>query len=569
MLAIVGSAIAVAVLTLTSLVVKRRRHAALLGRLRAEWGAPGERIRDMAAIEAYYRACMASDVEGALDDRTWDDLNLADVFTVLDRTESGIGQQALYARLRGAPDTARLQLFEALVTRLSDDAPTREGIQLALRRLRAPAAYHLWRLSEPGLLRGAPRPGLFILAAIGVIALILVTPFLPPALLFLLGVVLINLVARDRLAPRLGAIAEPFRLVPRLLRAAAALNALHHGPVPSLTSALEIDTDRLLRIGYLAKWSGRISGERSRNIVALLVDAINMLLWLDVIALLQGAAELQTKGRELLRVIDAVGELDAALSIASYRAGTPGWTRPAFQPASAVLRGLRHPLLSDAVPNSITLVPPTGAIITGSNMSGKSTFLRTVGVNVVLAQTVHTCLASHYDGPLFTVRSCIGRSDDPQSGRSYYVVEVDAVLAIVRAAQSARPHLMLFDELFRGTNAVERLSAGEAVLRTLLARPPDRPPAPHVVLAATHDDELVDLLAGTYVPYHFTDTVDAGGMRFSHRLEPGKATPRNAIALLEGRGAPAELVAQARARVAVLDRQRSQVISDWALQPSR
>jgi DNA mismatch repair ATPase MutS len=253
-----------------------------------------------------------------------------------------------------------------------------------------------------------------------------------------------------------------------------------------------------------------------------------------------------------------VGEVDAAVSVASYRVATRGWTRPAFRAAgTAVLNDVCHPLLPDAVPNSITLAPPHGVIITGSNMSGKTTFLRTVGVTAVLAQTINTCLASRYEAPIFAVRSCIGRADDPSTGKSYYLVEVESVLALVHAARSRVPHLMLFDELFRGTNAVERIAAGEAVLRALLAPGVDGGPSPHAVLVATHDQELVDLLDGVYASYHFTDTVDDYGLAFDYRLQSGAATTRNAIALLGQRGAPQDLVAHALARAQALDRARS------------
>ena len=136
------------------------------------------------------------------------------------------------------------------------------------------------------------------------------------------------------------------------------------------------------------------------------------------------------------------------------------------------------------------------------------------------------------------MRSCIGRADDPAKGKSYYLVEVESVLGMVHAARSTVPHLLLFAELFRGTNAVERIAAGEAVLRGLLAPTPAGGPSPHVVLAATHDQELVGLLDGIYAPHHFADTVGAAGLVFDYKLQPGAATTRNAILLLAQRGAP-------------------------------
>ena len=196
------------------------------------------------------------------------------------------------------------------------------------------------------------------------------------------------------------------------------------------------------------------------------------------------------------------------------------------------MAGLRHPLVASAVPNSITLGPPHGILVTGSNMSGKTTFVRTLGVATVLAQTINTCLATAYDAPVFHVRSCIGRADDLLHGKSYYLVEVEAVMALVEASRSGEPHLFLFDELFRGTNAVERIAVAEAVLQELLAN------QTHVVVAATHDGELVHLLRHLYVPYHFTDALGPRGLVFDYRLQVGPATTRNAITLLKLHGAP-------------------------------
>ena len=212
--------------------------------------------------------------------------------------------------------------------------------------------------------------------------------------------------------------------------------------------------------------------------------------------------------------------------------------------------------------NSITLCPPHGVLVTGSNMSGKSTFIRTLGVNAILAQTINTCLATEYDAPVFAVRSCIGRSDDLLSGKSYYMVEVEAVLALVEASASDTPHLFLFDELFRGTNAVERIAAAEAVLSELVvARAGDgAAPRPHVVVAATHDGELVELLGDTYAAYHFEDTLGPQGLSFEYRLRAGPATSRNAIELLRLHGASRALVERALARAAALDRQRESLV---------
>ena len=554
---LVWSGIAIAVVSL--FVLDRRNRTARVKKLRSAWGRPLDRERDLVAIAAYHRG-RAGDASRALDDRTWDDLNMDDVFSVLDRTESVVGQQVLYARLRTMPEDGELDAsaFESLTTRMSEDAPAREQAQLVLGGLSHPAGYDLWRLAQPGSLEITAWHLLFPVAGVGMVGVAALVPIWPPAVLLLAAGAIGSLIARASVARSLRVVAGAFRQLRPLIAAAEMLSSLDSAATAPLTGTLRADASRLTRLRRIAGWAGRDSTAAiAGDFGALIFEYLNMVFWLDANALFFGARELRARAPELLRVIAAVGEVDAAVSVASYRATTRGWTRPLFRSAgSAVLIDVCHPLLPDAVPNSITLAPPHGVIITGSNMSGKSTFLRTVGVTAVLAQTINTCLARRYEAPIFVVRSCIGREDDPSTGKSYYLVEVESVLALVHGARSRVPHLMLFDELFRGTNAVERIAAGEAVLRALLAPGVDDRPSPHAVLVATHDQELVDLLDGIYAAYHFTDTIDDSGLAFDFRLQPGAATTRNAIALLGQRGAPPDLVAHALARAQALDRAR-------------
>jgi DNA mismatch repair ATPase MutS len=286
-------------------------------------------------------------------------------------------------------------------------------------------------------------------------------------------------------------------------------------------------------------------------------EYLNLALLLDANALFFGARQLRARTSGLLETISAMGEVDAAIAVASFRAGTDGWVQPSFcQPgAQASLVGVRHPLVRDAVPNSIQLAPPHGVLVTGSNMSGKSTFLRSIGVSAVLAQTINTCLATEYVAPVFNVRSCIGRADDLEAGKSDYLVEVEALLGLVRASAECSPHLFLLDELFRGTNAVERIAAGEAVLRELVTN--ENGVKAHVVIAATHDGELVGFLKDHFAAHHFRNTVSGNGLVFDYHLQPGPSTTRTAITLLQLQGAPHALVEHAIARATMLDQQRN------------
>jgi len=553
-------------------VATRRNRAAVRARLRVSWGRPIERERQMGAMAASHRARLAYAGSGeSLDTRTWDDLNLDAVFAAIDRTESTLGQHALYHRLRTAPIAHNLEVFERLVSRFEIESGPRERAQQVLSRLRDPHGYDLWWLGRQDAIETQSWYVLFPVLTVATLLLFvlsLITPQIVPALVAALVINVIVRFATDRLIQPL---AVAFRQVAPVVATAESLQFLPRDDVQPLIGSIGTDVPHLSQLKTISRWIGGdplLLSMRAGSLIALLNDVIstvyeylNLVLLLDGNGVYFGARGLRAHRGALLRTIMAMGEVDASISVASFRAGRSDWTRPRFlEPGTpAKLIDVRHPLVLDAVPNTISLAPGRGVLITGSNMSGKSTFLRTVGVTAVLAQTLNTCLAAEYQAPVFNVRSCIGRSDDLLTGRSYYIVEVESLLELVSASStSAGPHLFLLDELFRGTNAVERIAAGQAVLLQLVGG--SGAPRRHVVLAATHDGELVDLVPDRYDPFHFGDSVGADGLIFDHQLRPGAASTRNAIALLRLHGAPRELIQCALTCAAILDAQRGSTL---------
>ena len=548
-------------------------RARAVARLRAEWGQRSNREYRLDAIAASHRSRAAGEGGAVLDDRTWNDLHLDDVFAVWDRTMSTLGQHALYHRLRGVPAGRHLESFEALVTRMAEDAPARERAQLALGRLTDLRGYDLWWLGQRDVLPPQRWHVTFPLLALLTLGVAVALPFRLSLIPLLLLMIAVNVAVRNATDRHVRDVAATFRQLAPVIAVGQALGFLDGPDIDPLVAPLRAEAPGLNRLKTIARW---VSGDPfmlsvqpgpfavvGTDLVSVVYDYLNLIFLLDVNGVYFGAGELRARGAAVLRVMAAAGDVDAAISVASYRASHDGWTRPRFLPpgAEATLTDVWHPLVDQAVPNSIVMPSGRGVLVTGSNMSGKSTFLRTVGVNAVLAQTIHTCLAVEYAAPMFHVRSCIGRSDDLLSGKSYYIVEVESLIALVQASQGEAPHLILLDELFRGTNAVERIAAGQAVLRELVT---GGGTTRHVVIAATHDGELVDLLPELFAAVHFGDSVVDEGMVFDHRLKPGKATSRNAIALLRMNGAPPRMVRDALDCAAVLDSQRAaQRIGDF------
>ena len=346
----------VAVLLVAGLAISRYlQRKSLLARLRAEWGQPQERRQNPEVVALYHRG-VAHDDGRSVDQRTWNDLDLDAVFAALDRTHSPLGQQVLYHRLRTAPQSAHLPAFEALVTRMSDDPEARERAQVALTRVQGPATSDLWWLTQPGVLDSRPwwYIAFPILTPVVPVALVLV-PFIPGAVGVALLGVLVNLGLRYNTAPRLRPLIQPLRQVGPLLAVAETLSPFMRGDAAPLGESLSTDLSRLARLRRMAGWVSR-DPTGANDLIVSIFEYLNLLFNLDCNVLYFAAPEIQARGEALLRTIKAVGEVDAALSIASYRAGTAGWTRPRFLPAThqTTLENMRHPLLVEAVPNSIT-----------------------------------------------------------------------------------------------------------------------------------------------------------------------------------------------------------------------
>jgi DNA mismatch repair ATPase MutS len=292
-----------------------------------------------------------------------------------------------------------------------------------------------------------------------------------------------------------------------------------------------------------ATWWLRFEPGQSNELAASVYEYINLLFLFDLNAFVLATDTLRASRDVLDEMFEAIGLIDAAQSTAAWRATLTTWTTPELTSAQKALRvdALVHPLVVNAVPNSLEITR-TGVLITGSNMSGKTTFVRALGVNAVLAASLHTVCARAWRGPMLRVRTSIGRADSVMDGKSYYLAEVESVLALVRAQESGRQHLFLLDEIFRGTNTTERIAAAYAVLAHL-NRGED------LVVVATHDLEVLEFLNGSYSAHHFREQITGNALTFDYRLRPGPSSTRNAIALLEFMDYPRSLVADALAAV--------------------
>ena len=242
-------------------------------------------------------------------------------------------------------------------------------------------------------------------------------------------------------------------------------------------------------------------------------------------------------GAQVVAWLAAVGDVEALSSLATYACEHPDDPFPVLTRGQATFDadGLGHPLLPAAhmVRNDVRLGHPTQLlVVSGSNMSGKSTLLRSVGINAVLAFAGAPVRATRLILTPLAIGATLRVQDSIQDGRSRFYAEITRLRQLADLSAGATPLLFLLDELLHGTNSHDRLAGGTGVLKDLLDRGA-------IGLVTTHDMALagiVDQLAPRAANVHFEDQFEHGQIRFDYRMRPGPVTRSNALALMHAIG---------------------------------
>ena len=270
---------------------------------------------------------------------------------------------------------------------------------------------------------------------------------------------------------------------------------------------------------------------------------IKNLFCMDLAAYSSAVQVLDRRRQDFNRFYSLYGTVDALLGLSRHfsRAGER-YCITEIKPAGGIeMKEVYHPLLSDPVSNSASL--SSCVLVTGSNMAGKSTFLRTVGINALLAQTIGRCCAESFSMPLMNIVSVINKQDSMDRGESFYFYEARRISEMLSRDDGSR-YLFLIDELLSGTNSMERISASIAIIRHLLKT------ENIISLIATHDIRIAETLSGSCSCYYFSDRLDETGMKFDYRLVPGIIRTTNAIRMLKQLGLPEEIIKEAEALAA-------------------
>ncbi len=481
-----------------------------------------------------------------LDDITWNDLEMDRVYARIDSTQSAAGEEYLYALLRspaGAADDG-LNIPLETIRYFEEDAnqQVRVSLQGALRHFGHAGKYSLYEYLD--LLDEAPKESnwvhvpCFLLPALSVLLMVYQVQ---AGLLCLLGSLILNMVTYYRRKGRIEPYLMSFAYLLRMMECADRIQKIDCPPLQREMGRLQELQETFA--GFRRHSGMVLSGSSSSNGNPLdfVMDYIRIFFHLDLIRFNSMLKIAEEHHEEMEQELALLGRVDATIALASFEKSLPYTCVPKLHEArmynsipSGLLRiqDLYHPLLQNAIPNSIDT--EKSVLLTGSNASGKSTFLKGVALCAVMAQTIGFCPAREYEGTYYRIRSSMALRDNLSEGESYFMVEIRSLKRIADlSADGGRPVLCFVDEVLRGTNTVERIAASSEILETLAERGV-------LCFAATHDMELSRLLASTFDNYHFEEELDenrtASDVVFSYRMQKGPATTRNAIRLLHSVG---------------------------------
>ena len=247
----------------------------------------------------------------------------------------------------------------------------------------------------------------------------------------------------------------------------------------------------------------------------------------------------------LKNIYEYVGTIDALIGVASFRESLQYYSKPNLKISNNKENNLiefteiYHPLIENPVTNS--LKTKGGVLITGSNASGKSTFIKSIAINQILAQSIYTTCSKEYNSSIFNIYTSMALKDDVLNNESYYIVEIKSLKRIIDNSNGDIPCLCFVDEILRGTNTIERIASSSEVLKHLNK-------SNCICFAASHDIELTYLLENDFYNYHFEEEITENDIVFDYELKEGRAKSRNAIKLLSLMGYKEDIVNNANNR---------------------
>lgn len=498
----------------------------------------------MNSVSSYFENKIYNNIQvensNVVDNITWNDLNMDCVFKNINNTQSTAGQEVLYDMLRRSIyDDKKLKDRDFIVDYFIDNPNERFKIQYILAKLGDSRELYNTNCLFSGEYDGKKNLIKYkILSIVPIISLLLIfiNKFFILVTIASLGYnVYLSLDERKK-----NFSTEGFTYIIKVINTAKKIKSLKINQIDSYLKNIDDDLKKVKKIKNKSVGTDPNSLLSELNVIS---EYTNMLFLSELITYEKVKNTIIKNKEHLLNIYEYVGEIDALIAVASFRESLSCYSKPKLEKESKLnkieFKEMYHPLITNPVTNDGIF--DKSALITGSNASGKSTFIKAIAINSILAQSIYTCCAKEYNSSYFKIHTSMALKDDVLSNESYYIVEIKSLKRILDSIDNNIPCLCFVDEILRGTNTVERIASSSEVLSSLSQ---DN----CLCFAATHDIELTYILEEKFDNYHFNETITDNDIKFDYKVHNGRAQSRNAIKLLGFMGYEEEIVNRAQDR---------------------
>lgn len=512
--------------------------------IQKSWGkAPYKTSKDKekSLRQAYEELKGQIDYDSEIDSITYYDLDLFELFKKMNRTHSSIGSEALYRKLRLIHfDDHDEKELEKLIDFYKENPKIRRDIEYHFSRLGKKDRNSVVRfLTESKEKNNRYLALYFLLGSLPVLGLLaILSGFDQLGFSVLVGAILFNLIYSTFKKVKIEMELKSMAYFIQSLQTAKKISKINH-PYQDKIKKLLKKFKSTLRFSFAFRM-------KDGTLMDLFLEYLNILFMIPFISYHFVFNRIKKNEKEAILLWQLLGDLEVAYAVLNYRLTLDNYSFPHFTEGEELTgEEVYHPLLEDPVTNPVDWERNT--LVSGSNASGKSTYVKSVAINCVLAQTIHTVHAKKFSMKRGHVMTSMAVEDDIVMGDSYFIAEIKSLKRILKQVKNKERAYLFIDEILRGTNTVERIAASSSIINWLADYP-------SLAFVATHDVELTEMLKDQCDNVHFKEEISEDReIIFHYQLQEGPASSRNAILLLENMHFPESVVENAKERARIFD----------------
>lgn len=485
-------------------------------------------IRPNSRFDAQYHAYRDHyNEQSFIDDKTWSDLNMDTLFHKINFNFTAIGEMRLYATLRG--------MFKVNQTSLINMFKENKVFRINVSYILSKIGKNVYPLFPDQMLPTKRNILLMFCPLLPFIGFAFIFLIPSKGILICLTFMILNAILSFKLKKSYDQDLKSIFYTANVIKQSQALSKIESTP------AISVD---FTHFKASRRFSGLLARVESQDMASSIIMFIKLVFMIDYVLFHLIQRSYFKYQEEVMTCYDYISILDNHYSIAMYQHTLTHYCYPKINHNinGLQMKSIIHPLLDEenAIANTIDI--SNHILLTGSNASGKSTFMKAVALNLILAQSIQTATAHSFIYQPGYVMTSMANADDVLSGDSYFMSELKSIRRLFNTHQCNKIYCFI-DEIFKGTNTTERIAASESVLSYL-----DNQKA-YQVIAATHDVELSTLLENTYNNYHFNESIQENSIFFDYKIKPGKANTRNAIELLRITQFPIDIYQRAQQNI--------------------